>query len=74
MPFQLALGKVAHVKVRDPAEGGPPQLGADAFNTEEAVDRIIETTLGNIEAYAAGAPRNGVTAIMPASTSPGGPT
>ena len=30
--------------------------------------------LGNIEAYAAGAARNVVTAVTPASPSPGGPT
>ncbi len=29
-----------------------------AFNTREAVDRIVETTVGNIEAFLGGSPRN----------------
>ncbi|MDZ4227130.1 MAG: NAD(P)-dependent oxidoreductase [Patescibacteria group bacterium] len=32
-----------------------------AFNTEEAVTRIIDTTIGNIKAFAAGKPENVVT-------------
>jgi D-lactate dehydrogenase len=29
-----------------------------AFNTREAVERILETTVENLAAFAAGAPRN----------------
>jgi D-lactate dehydrogenase len=34
----------------------------NAYNTEEALERIIDTTLANIEAFARGAPQNVVTA------------
>ena len=35
-----------------------------AFNTREAVDRIAQTTVGNIHAFLAGTPRNVVLRSM----------
>ncbi len=68
-PARLRALLADHALVRLPNVLVTPHI---AYNTQEAVDRIIESTLGNIEAYAAGAARNVVTAIMPASPSPGG--
>ena len=70
-PARLRALLADHALVRLPNVLVTPHI---AYNTQEAVDRIIETTLGNIEAYAAGAARNVVTAVTPASPSPGGPT
>ena len=68
-PARLRALLADHALVRLPNVLVTPHI---AYNTQEAVDRIIESTLGNIEAYAAGAARNVVTATMPASPSPGG--
>lgn len=70
-PARLRALLADHALVRLPNVLVTPHI---AYNTQEAVDRITETTLGNIEAYAAGAARNVVTAVTPASPSPGGPT
>ena len=37
-----------------------------AFNTREAVNRIVETTVENIVGFASGAPRNVVAETVPA--------
>ena len=46
-----------HVLLRFPNVVVTPH---NAYNTEAALRRIIDTTLGNVEAFAAGAPRNAV--------------
>jgi len=44
-----------HVLLRFPNVIVTPHV---AYNTHEAVARIVKTTLANIEAFAAGAPQN----------------
>lgn len=51
-----------HVVLRFPNVVVTPHT---AYDTDDAVHRLIETTLDNIDAFARGAPRNVVTAIYP---------
>ena len=55
MPQALATLVAEHVLLHMPNVLVTPH---SAFNTREAVQRIVETTVANIRAYAAGAPQN----------------
>jgi D-lactate dehydrogenase len=54
-PYDLKALVANHVLLRFPNVMVTPH---NAYNTDEAVHRIIETTLENIEAFARGEPRN----------------
>lgn len=68
-PGRLRALLANHALVRRPDVLVTPHI---AYNTQEAVDRLIETTVGNIEAYAAGAARNVVAAIAASPPRRGG--
>lgn len=67
--FDLKSLVANHVILQFPNVVVTPHI---AYNTDEAVRRLIETTMDNIEAFIAGTPRNLVSAAHQSTMTPGG--